>query len=85
MALLEEFKQWENGDWTHNGLEFSHDPMYVVPDPSDSSKFDVCWKFISGLDESTAMTLSYNNKMKILRRIRNEKIAETDWYTLSLM
>ena len=47
MALLEEFKQWENGDWTHNGLEFSHDPMYVVPDPSDRSKFDVCWKFIS--------------------------------------
>ncbi len=80
MALLEESKQWENGDRTHNGLEFSHDPMYVVPDPSDSSKFDVCWKFISGLDESTAMTLSYNNKMKILRRIRNEKIAETDWW-----
>ena len=49
MALLEEFKQWENGVWTHNGGEFEHDPMYVVPDPSDSSKFDVCWKFISGL------------------------------------
>ena len=80
MALLEEFKQWENGVWTHNGGEFEHDPMYVVPDPSDSSKFDVSWKFISGLDESTAITLSYNNKMKILRRIRDEKIAETDWW-----
>ena len=37
MALLEEFKQWENGVWTHNGGEFEHDPMYVVPDPSDIS------------------------------------------------
>ena len=80
MALLEEFKQWDNRVLTHNGGEFEHDPMYVVPDPSDSSKFDVCWKFISGLDDSTAMTLSYNNKMKILRRIRDEKIAETDWW-----
>ena len=39
MALLEEFKQWESGVWTHNGGEFEHDPMLVVPDPSDSSKF----------------------------------------------
>ena len=29
MALLEEFKQWENGDWTHNGLEFSHDLNFL--------------------------------------------------------
>ena len=80
MALLEEFKYWESGVWTHDSCEFEHDPMLVVPDPSDSSKFDVSWKFISKLDESTATTLSYNNKMKILRRIRDEKIAETDWW-----
>lgn len=74
---MEEFSDFKQDFYTFDGKEFSHDPMMTIVD-SGGNEF-IAYTVINGMTVEQAKTISYNNKIKRLRELRDEKIAESDW------
>lgn len=74
---MEEFSDFKQDFYTFDGKEFSHDPMKTLIDP-DGNEI-IAYTIINGMTVEQAKTISYNNKIKRLRELRDEKIAKSDW------
>lgn len=68
--------------WTYNDQEFSVDPMSTIPEHVDPNT-PVFWTVVSGMTEAEAQQIVTDHKWAEVRRIRNIKIAETDWWANS--
>lgn len=70
-----------NTNYTHEGSEYSHDPMaeFMI----DGSLVRAYTVMHTPMSEATAKTISYNSKIKNLRRYRDKIMSESDWMSNS--
>ena len=73
---MEEFSDFKQDFYTFDGKEFSHDPMMTIVD-SDGNEF-IAYTVVNGMTVEQAKTISYNNKIKRLRELRDPSTM-TSW------
>jgi len=75
---MEDFNQWISGSWMFDGKEFEHDPMKMI---MVNEELIPGYEIIE-MPKEQAEEISFNNKVVILRKTRDQLIAETDWWVL---
>lgn len=75
---MEEFTDWVSGVWEFDGKEFEHDPMKMV---MVNDELIPAYELIE-MEREQAEEISFNNKVGLLRKIRDKLIANTDWWVL---
>ena len=70
-----------NTNYTHEGSEYSHDPMaeFMI----DGSLVRAYTVLKTPMSEADAKTISYSNKIKNLRRYRDKIMSGSDWMSNS--
>ena len=69
--------------WTHNGVEYTHDPFKVIPTvedggPDDGNAGKAMWEAI-GMTETQATTVRNNMRWNFVREERDRRLLQTDW------
>ena len=69
--------------WTHNGVEYTHDPFKVIPSvedggPDDGNAGKTMWEVI-GMTEAQSTTVRNNMRWNFVREERDRRILQTDW------
>jgi len=66
-------------DWKFGDFNFAVDPLSLIPEGYDGSGA-AFWTVVVGMTEADATQVSDNHKWTEVRRLRNLKISETDWW-----
>jgi hypothetical protein len=67
-------------EWSFGGQDFSVDPLSTIPVGEDEGA--VFWTVVPNMTEADAVQISNDHKWAEVRRQRDAKIAETDWWVL---